>query len=253
VAVKTALIDADTLVYEASLASEQPIEWGDDMWTLHASMAEARFRFDNLVDAIKEATGADTLVLALSDGDNSARWRNRVMPTYKSNRKRVRRPVCYLPLRAYCHENYTTFERPTLEGDDVLGILMTHPRLVVGEKVLVAIDKDMRTIPGQHYNYTKQEHFTVDPAEARFNHMMQTLTGDATDGYPGCPGIGKVRAERILIGEDGGPLWPRVVEAYEKAGLSEEVALMNARVARICHHTDYDFNKKEVILWHPGS
>lgn len=250
---KTALIDADTLVYEASLASEQPIEWGDELWTLHASMAEAKFRFDSLVDSIKEATGADTLVLALSDGDNEARWRNKVMSTYKAQRKRVRRPVCYVPLRAYCHEHFTTFERPTLEGDDVLGILMTHPTLVKGDKVLVAIDKDMRTIPGEHYNYSKEEFFTVTPEEAAFNHMMQTLTGDSTDGYPGCPGIGKVRAERILNDSesDGWTYWDLVVAAYKKAGLSEEVALQNARVARICHHTDYDFKKKEVILWNP--
>jgi hypothetical protein len=249
---KTALIDADTLVYEASLASENPIEWGDELWTLHASMAEARFRFDGLVSDIKEATGADTLVLALSDGDNEARWRNKVMPTYKMNRKRVRRPVCYVPLRQYCHESYTTFERPTLEGDDVLGILMTHPSLVKGEKVLVAIDKDMRTIPGEHYNYTKQEHFTIMPSEAAYHHMLQTLMGDSTDGYPGCPGIGKVTASRLLDGASSSDeFWSIVVKAYEKAKLSEEVALQNARVARICHHTDYDFNKKEVILWHP--
>lgn len=248
---KTALIDADTLIYEASLAAEQPIEWGDDLWTLHASMAEARFRFDSLVETIKTATGADTLVLALSDGDASARWRNKVMASYKFNRKRVRRPVCYVPLRAYCHETYTTFERPSLEGDDVLGILMTHPNIIKGDRVLVAIDKDMRTIPGEHYNYTKEDHFVITPGEAAYHHMLQTLTGDTTDGYPGCPGIGKVTAARLLDGELVENYWPIVVKAYEKAKLSEEVALQNARVARICHHTDYDFNKKEVILWTP--
>jgi DNA polymerase-1 len=109
----------------------------------------------------------------------------------------------------------------------------------------------MKTIPGAHYNYGKQESYTVTEDEANWYHLMQALTGDTTDGYPGCPGIGKVTAERVLIGEHGGPLWPRVVEQYVKKGLSEEVALMNARVARILRHTDYDFKKKEVVLWTP--
>jgi DNA polymerase-1 len=42
-----------------------------------------------------------------------------------------------------------------------------------------------------------------------------------------------------------------VTSAYASAGLSEDVALMNARVARICRADDYDFTKKEVILWEP--
>jgi hypothetical protein len=251
--VKTALIDADTLIYEASLNAEKPTEWGDELWTLHANMNEARAKFESLVSDIKTATGADRLILALSDSNSESRWRNKVMPTYKMQRKRVRRPVCYVPLRAYCHETYETFERPTLEGDDVLGILMTHPSLVKGEKVCVSIDKDMKTIPGAHYNYGRQEAYEVSEDEADYNHMMQTLTGDTTDGYAGCPGIGKVTGAKVLGLSLGVKLmWPAVVAAYKKAGLSEEVALENARVARILRHTDYDFRGKKVILWNPA-
>jgi hypothetical protein len=253
--VKTALIDADTLIYEASLNAEKPTEWGDELWTLHANMNEARAKFESLVSDIKTATGADRLILALSDSNSESRWRNKVMPTYKMQRKRVRRPVCYVPLRAYCHETYETFERPTLEGDDVLGILMTHPSLVKGEKVCVSIDKDMKTIPGAHYNYGRQENYVVSAQEANYNHLIQTLTGDATDGYAGCPGIGKVTAVKLLpnlcAAWDKDVAWEKVVFAYKKAGLSEEVALENARVARILRHTDYDFKKKEVKLWQP--
>lgn len=247
---KTALIDADTLIYEASLGAEKSIEWHDELWTLHAFLPEAKAHFTDLVDTIKSATGADRLVLALSDGDASRRWRNTVMATYKMNRKKVRRPVVYGPLRDFCHKEYHTFERPTLEGDDVLGILMTHPKLVEGDKVCVSIDKDLKTIPGEHYNYGKQERYTVSEVEADYNHMMQTLTGDTTDGYPGCPGVGKVTAARLIAWEE--EMWPKVVAAYKKAGLSEEVALQNARVARILRAQDYNFKTKEVVLWNPS-
>jgi hypothetical protein len=41
------------------------------------------------------------------------------------------------------------------------------------------------------------------------------------------------------------------VKAYDKAGLSEEEALTQARVARICRAEDYDRKSKKVNLWEP--
>jgi DNA polymerase-1 len=42
-----------------------------------------------------------------------------------------------------------------------------------------------------------------------------------------------------------------VVDAYLKAGLTEEDALMNARMARILRAEDWDFENNEVKLWTP--
>jgi DNA polymerase-1 len=47
-------------------------------------------------------------------------------------------------------------------------------------------------------------------------------------------------------------LWAAVVSHYEAAGLTEEDALVQARVARILHRSDYDMDKKEPILWTPN-
>lgn len=243
---KTAIIDADTLIYEASLSSEKAVEWDNDLWTLHAYLPEAIAKFDALVEDIKEATEATRVIMVLSSEE--PRWRNAVMETYKRGRKKVRRPVVFVPLRKYCMAEFETFKWPTLEGDDLLGILMTHPTLVEGEKVCVSIDKDLKTIPGTHYNYGRLEHFMVTEKEASYNHLMQSLTGDTTDGYPGCPKIGPVTAIKVLDCDDQ---WTAIVKAYTKAGLSEDVALQNARVARICRHTDFNFETREVILWTP--
>ena len=80
--------------------------------------------------------------------------------------------------------------------------------------------------------------------------MKQTLTGDTVDCYPGCPGVGPVKAQRILD-EDGDEydLWLNVVMAFEKAGLTEEDALVQARLARILTTSDYNYDKEEPILW----
>jgi DNA polymerase I len=248
---RTVLLDGDTVVFAAASACEEPIEWSDWLWTLHANLDEAKQRLDRAIERIMEELNGDHLVVALSC-DQHTRWRPQVMPEYKANRTKGRKPVVYEPLRKYVLEQYDTYLRPTLEGDDVLGILATNPKLYAGtEKIIAAIDKDMRTIPGLLYNYDKQtlEDISLDEADHFF--FMQILMGDPTDGYKGCPGIGPKKAEKILADSERAEWWPAVVRTYEAAGLSEDVALMNARVARICRAEDYDFAKKEVILWTP--
>ena len=90
--------------------------------------------------------------------------------------------------------------------------------------------------------------FEVTQEQADYNHLLQTLTGDSVDGYSGCPGIGPKRAEKILETCD----WDSVVSAYNKAGLEEQDALVQARVARILRWGEYDKRKKEPILWNPS-
>jgi DNA polymerase-1 len=58
------------------------------------------------------------------------------------------------------------------------------------------------------------------------------------------------KEETWVPGDPASP-WEIVVSAYRRAGLGEEAALVNARVARICRYTDYDFKEKKVKLWNP--
>jgi 5'-3' exonuclease len=284
--VRTALLDGDTLIYQAAAANEYEAQWSEWMWTLHARLDAAIEQLDDTIKGIVEGLQAGAVVVALSDKEN---WRKRVMPSYKSNRASKRKPVIYEPLREYVGGKYKTYVKDGLEGDDVLGILATHPLLIKGEKIVVSIDKDMATIPGLHLNDKKAREQmtegqtyadfirTVTPEEADRFHLIQTLAGDATDGYPGCPGIGVVRAAALLDegkvleprehvmsrgprkgekeirwepGREGTP-WEIVVSAYASQGLSEEVALTSARVARIARGRDYSFKKGEIELWQP--
>lgn len=250
---RTALLDGDTLLYASASASEYETQWDTWLWTLHADLDEAITKLEDLVGEIIRRTKVDTVIFALSDDQ---RWRPSVMPSYKHNRT-GRKPIVYKALREYVHEQFRTYQRPTLEGDDVLGILATHPSIIPGEKVVVAIDKDMQQVPGEHFNYKKGTGSEVTVAAADYFHLFQTLTGDPTDGYPGCPGIGAKKAEVILMPFHKGDTfdvkgaWAAVVAEYQKKLLGEDVALMNARVARILRHNEYDFKKKEVILWQP--
>ena len=44
-------------------------------------------------------------------------------------------------------------------------------------------------------------------------------------------------------------MWEEVKETFVNIIMTEEEALLNARMARILHFEDYDFKKKEAILW----
>lgn len=261
------LIDADILVYQAATVCEVDIKWDDEIHTLHSDEDEAKAVLDQRVATLKAQLEADYIVMCLTTSGRN--FRKDVYPLYKANRKEVRKPLCFAALRAYCHETYPTVERDGLEGDDCMGVLATkvgpiYKGLPVSlEKIVVSLDKDMKTIPGKHFNWKNGDGDIFEVADhiADRWHMIQTLTGDSTDGYPGCPGIGPKKAEAILesawVSSQGGDFfsmakaWPLVVEAYRKANLREETALTMARVARILRAEDYDFTQKRPILWMP--
>ena len=244
------LIDADILVYTVASAQEVPTEWDEDVWTLHSDFAAARLDFSHRVSELVERLDADDVIMALTTKERN--FRKDILPTYKHNRKKVRKPLVWGALREYCAESFVTFIRDGLEGDDCLGILATRTADKDVEKIVVSIDKDFNTIPGLHYNQGKPELGIrrVFEEEADRYHMLQTLMGDATDGYTGCPGVGPKTAEKILaVGEMA--MWEAVVATYKKAGFGEDYALVQARCARILRASDYDFKNKKPILWEP--
>lgn len=128
-----------------------------------------------------------------------------------------------------------------------MGILSTEP--AEEERVIVSIDKDLKQIPGllSSDGKTIQE---VNKAQADYWFLIQTLAGDLTDGYSGCPGIGVKTAEKLL--DIKVPLvdnWARVVKAYKKKDYLDGEILQQARVARILRHGEYDHITGAVKLW----
>ena len=73
-----------------------------------------------------------------------------------TNRKDSYRPMLLNPLKEYLAENYTTFQRPQLEADDVMGILATRKQKEPTRFIIISTDKDLKQIPSHHYNPDKQ-------------------------------------------------------------------------------------------------
>jgi len=257
----TLLIDADIPIYEVASRNESSIPWpcdgyGSLMWTRVANFDMAKAALEDIFETYMERLAATDFIAAVTIG-RLGNWRMDVYPDYKAHRSDGIKPLLVPVLRDWMHEDPRGRAVPQLEGDDVLGILATRPGREPGDCIVVSSDKDMRTIPGRHYNPQKDEEFEVTVGQANAFHLVQALAGDRTDGYPGCPGLGMTRAERMIPAEvadkDVKAVWNDIIlPAYEKQGLDEEYALSQARVARILRATDYDpKKKKKVKLWKP--
>jgi DNA polymerase-1 len=245
---RTLLIDADVVAYKAATSVEVAAEWEPGYWTWHCDEYEVRRAIDDQIDKVMGDLDGKDYRLCLTD--SAGNFRKRILPTYKGNRSNVKKPLVLKAIRQWLIEEKGAYLRPGLEGDDCMGIFATWSKLK-GEKVIVSIDKDMKTIPGL-YSRDGETIVEVSEDEADYWHLFQTLTGDQTDGYSGCPGIGPKKAEAILQHPDNqDDLWGVVVRTFVKAGLNEDEALVQARVARILRASDYDFEKKEPILWTP--
>lgn len=249
------LIDGDILIYRAAFIAEQAVDWGGGQFTLSANQASAEGDLVSRVQALMVDLEADDFLFALTHADN---FRKVIYPDYKANRTMIRKPMLLSPLKAFAHRNWgaKVYERPQLEGDDCLGILATktmpHQQGGPMERIIVSTDKDFKSIPGKHYNFTKPDEGIIDydVKTANYYHMMQTLTGDITDNYPGCPGVGPVKAGKVLgLAASPRVMWEKVVGAFKKAGKDSTYALMMAQVARICRAEDYDWSKKQPIPW----
>lgn len=244
-----ALIDGDILAYQAAVVAEKETNWGEGLWTLHAWEEDGMAAFETQLNGILNKLETESCIIAFSDP--ASNWRKGILPTYKSNRSGTRKPMLLKFIREWANDRFICKTTSTLEGDDILGIMATqNPK---GDYVICTIDKDLKTIPGKHYNFGTGDIFEIDEDTARYWHMIQTLTGDVTDGYSGCPGVGIKTAEKLLLDVNPADYWEVVIKAYNKAGMGEEEALTQARVARILRATEYDTNTGEVILWMPDN
>jgi DNA polymerase-1 len=262
---RTILIDGDVLVYKTAWASEQIIDWGDGLVTLHSKVDEAASAIDAQIENIKKRLEPDEVIVALTCHETK-NFRLDIYPPYKQQRQEKRKPLVWKNMREHLLNNHAAKIKPNLEADDILGIMATMKGNA--ERIIVSIDKDFKTIPCKFFNMASGELSEVSEEEANFNFLTQTLTGDSTDNYPGCAGIGPKRAKALLdsaihdafsdtdpaeysVGNALPVMWRAVIKTFEKAGFGPEFALTQARCARILRASDYDFTNKQPILWSP--
>lgn len=264
------LLDADMLLFRAMAATEVEVELSPDVWTRHSEMGDAREFYWRQIREWCELVGCEEEHVWHCFTDRSA-FRRDLFPGYKANRKQPK-PIGYKHLRAEMLTEDAAFMFSKIEADDLMGIFATMS--IEDEVVIASGDKDLMQIPGVHlWLATSKE---VEPEDGlvversgdsiikrntkehaeRFTYQ-QILTGDSTDGIPGCPGVGAVGAKRLVDGFDlGDPVgcWEAIVRTYETKGKVDQpsdFATQQARLVRVLRAGDYNFDTHEVKLWNP--
>ena len=235
------LCDADFIVYKCTAAAESEIDFGDDVIVVTSTFKDAYSCVKRELNRIANKFGSfDEMILFFSDSKN---FRKDIQSDYKGHRNR-KKPCGYRRVINKLSEEYSVIKMPTLEADDSMGIYATKNT----GNIIVSPDKDMKQIPGMLWNF--DESFTITKEEGAKWHLIQSMAGDTTDGYAGVPGIGVKRATALF--EEKVYSWKSVVDAFKEKDLSEDVALTNARLARILTTEDYDHEKMEPIPWSPS-
>jgi len=238
----TILIDADYFLYKNAAACETEIDWGDDVIVVSSRFSDLQRNLTREIQKIQDRFPEHDPILFFSSPGN---FRKQIDPEYKGQRNR-KKPCGYVRAIDWMKEEYKVILMPTLEADDALGIYQTS---TTEDDIIISPDKDMRQIPGFLWD-TVSEHISYITLEGADRwHLVQSLSGDATDGYSGCPSYGVKKATTIL--EKEGYTWATVVNCYLKHNLTEDDALRNARLARILRSCDYDLEKQSPILWSP--
>jgi len=225
--------DGDLVLYRAAAAVESRIEWDDEVTTTHFDLNEGLKAVSQILNGflrrVKESSGIENphIIFCLSCRTDLG-YRRQLFPEYKSGRGQkplglgaLRKPENLESLGNLLEgvSSFKVSQRDTLEADDIMGIAMSLGHTAVTD------DKDLGTCPGYGIKLTQKDgvHELSDTTREQADHflMIQWMTGDSTDGIPGLPGIGPVKAEKLIAAweEDGltrADMVGKIYELYEQ-------------------------------------
>lgn len=179
------------------------------------------------------------LAVFLSPSVGNFRERIAVTHKYKGNRDMAHRPTYMKQLQEHLVKNWGAVYAVGQEADDELGIGATADP----ESVICSYDKDLRQVPGRHFDWVAENTFNVNKKEGTRAFYSQVLSGDTTDNIFGLRGIGPVKASKMLEAcTSSRDCWEVVLNAYRDQE-SEDRALENARLCWI--------RRKPDEIWEP--
>lgn len=150
-------------------------------------------------------------------GANNFRDRIATIVPYKGSRRPDSRPYWYDSIREYYIKRHGAKLVGGMEADDAVSIRQWNA--AEGSTIICTIDKDLRMVPGHHYNYMRKEADFIKRDAARLAFYTQLLTGDTSDDIRGLWRVGKGAAcvkELSHFGPDEGAQYEFVLYEYCK-------------------------------------
>lgn len=215
---QTILIDADILVYSVAHSVEVPI------YVVRGGMYKRRWHAEkiakekgaevfkrvnvgavwelrrNLVARLKQiyddiGTTQAKLFITASKLEGNYRTSLATIQPYKGNRTNDVKPYHYKTIRKILVEEYGAIMVEGQEADDQIAIEQIEAFKRHGSydmTIIATVDKDLRQVPGQHYNLTSRKIDYITDEQALKNFYKQILIGDAVDNIPGLHRLLKV-------------------------------------------------------------
>ncbi len=227
---RLAALDGDILLYRAA----------------HYADAEGVDALEGRIEADLEVwtpPGCDKLIVMLSD-DRANIFRKKFWPSYKEHRNAVKKPDCLGIAVEILKERVEWKFVPTLEADDLLGIMTS-----MGSAVCVTTDKDLRQVSGWHWNPDRNMDAPrfIDPIQGSRWFHTQWVSGDTTDHFPGIPGLGPAKTAKLVLDQLDPKYWTLGVMAlFESRKFSLEYALAQRACARILTIDDWDVKSRTI-------
>lgn len=176
------IIDGDSLMYTSSYKV--------------SSAEEALQKCKRSIYEVLYATKADYYVGYLTN--SSHKYSLAITKAYKGNRKDFVKPKYFSLIKEYLMDEFNFITQPNTEADD---LCISAYKLALKEAyypTISATDKDLLQIEGNFYNPRTKVFKSLTADEAAYNLFTQMLTGDTADNIEGLPGIGPVKATKIL-------------------------------------------------------
>lgn len=193
---KVVIVDADSLCY---IASYQPKtdEFGNP--TVYYTKENGGYEIAegfltekllSIYNKIEEYWNISNIYLCVKGKNNP---RKQWFKDYKAHRPESSDIVKHL--HNFLISNHAAFVAPIGEADDVI---YSISKTIKHQGIICGIDKDLKVIPGCHYNYSKGVFDFVTEKQARYNFWKQVLIGDSSDFKGLSPGIGEKYALKVL-------------------------------------------------------
>lgn len=180
-------------------------------------------------------------------GTGNYRYDLATIQPYKGNRKGMRKPIHYEDITKYLRNVYDAVLVDGQEADDSISIAAHNLRKRGIEYVVLSLDKDLDQVPGKHWNWVKGNEYEISSEKATRLFYQQILSGDGTDNIRGIPGVGKVKAERILAESLGeGELCEACVQTYVDRFGEEDGRSQFLETARLIY-----IRQKDNEIWQP--
>jgi 5'-3' exonuclease len=243
------IIDGDVVAY-MSCASRFATTTGHTLITLPGQepqftpeqdamyLERAWIRAQEIVNELIEVCFADNVKIAVKGEGN---FREDIYPDYKQHRRNETksRNVFVPQLRARLVEKGLAEFAHGMEADDYLRMWQQQAVQENEPYVICSIDKDLRCIPGRHYNMKKNTFSEVSEAEATRFFYEQLLQGDPTDNIKGIPKVGPIKAQQFLKDFDTETEFQTIVQqCYQAAfGINWKKELeLNGRLLYLLKH-----------------